>query len=306
MFDNLKLAFQSFKRNLGDYLAISFVFGVIVFIGVLIGQSILGMLLAGIIIIIPAIISLKFCLYQSYDKAQVEYRSLKIGFLTFFKSIRIYFVVILKPFFVALLVGIISYSFFLTGAINVASETIPNIQEALSNYDTFVYTYEEMLKIEEVKNLLDVGNIISLIIGYFVYFSLKLKRDFIPFIAFEMPINSKRAINMNAKILKGKYFQFFINNLIIVLLFLLPLGLAYLTNTWLSSYEVLSASTIYLLSALVFCVVSSPLCTLKQFHYIYAYKSYSKPYKEDFDNELKNVLKEIQELQKFIDKNDEK
>ena len=45
---------------------------------------------------------------------------------------------------------------------------------------------------------------------------------------------------------------------------------------------------------------------IKQLHYIHSYKEYSKPYKEDFDNELKNVIKEIEELQKIINKKDEK
>jgi len=85
LFNDLKLAFQSFKRNWTDYLAISFVFAMIVFIGIFVGQAMVGLLLGFIIVIIPAIISLKFCIYQSYDKPTVEYRSLKIGFLTFLR-----------------------------------------------------------------------------------------------------------------------------------------------------------------------------------------------------------------------------
>ena len=96
LFNDLKLALQSFKKNWADYLAISFVFSMIVFIGILLGQTMIGMLLAFTGVIIPAIISLKFCVYQAHDKPQVDYKSLKIGFLTFFKSIRVYLLVILK------------------------------------------------------------------------------------------------------------------------------------------------------------------------------------------------------------------
>lgn len=306
MFNNLKLALQSFRKNLKDYLAISFVFSVIVFVGILIGQSMIGMLFAYIMIVVPAIISLKFCLFQSYDKAQVEYRSLKIGFMTFFKSVKIYFIVILKPLLIASLVGVFVYSSFLSPAIDIASETMPNLLESLSNYDTFQYAYEEMLDIKKVKSLLNVGLIVSLSVGYLVYFALKLKRDFIPFVAFEMPITSKRAISMNEKVLKGSYLKFFINNFCVTLLFAVPILMALLTKNALATNEVLSPITIALLSALVFCVLSGPIATLKQLHYIYAYKSYSKPFKEDFDNELKNVIKEIEEIQKIINKNDEK
>ena len=70
-------------------MSISFAFSMIVFIGILLGYMTLGLLISFIVIIIPAIISLKFCVYQAYDKPQVEYRSLKIGFLTFFKSIKV-------------------------------------------------------------------------------------------------------------------------------------------------------------------------------------------------------------------------
>ena len=305
MFTNLKLAFNSFKKNWQDYLAISFVFGVITFIGVLIGKTMIGMLLAYIIIAIPAIISLKFVAFQSYDKPKVEYRSLKVGFITFFKSIKIYFIVILKPFFIGLLVGIIVYSIFLSNGINIASETIPNLMETLSHHSTFEYAYEEMLAIEKVKNLLNIGEIVSIVVGFLVYFCFKLKRDFIPLMAFEMPISSKRAITMNDKILKGKYVKFLLTSLFIVLLFAIPGGLAYLTKYLMSRNEILSDTTIYFISSIVFCVLSAPLALYKQLFYIASYKEYSKPFKEDFDNELKNVIKEIEELQKMINNDKE-
>ena len=306
MFNNLKLALQSFKRNWQDYLAISFVFSVILFVGVLLGQLVVGPLIAFIIVFIPAIISLKFCAFHSYNKSQVEYRSLKIGFLTFFKSLKIYFIVIFKPVLIGFLVGCVAYSCFLSPAMDIASETIPNLAESLANYDTFAYTYEEMMQIDEVKNLMTIGLIVSVAVGYLVCFALKLKRDFIPFVAFEMPINSKRAIVMNGRILKGNYFKFFVSALIVVLMFVLPLAAAYLANVMLASNDTLSPTTISLISILVFCVLAGPIIMLKQLHYIHSYKEYSKPYKEDFDNELKNVIKEIEELQKIINKNDEK
>lgn len=307
LFNELKLAFQSFKRSWADYLAISFVFAMIVYIGLLIGQSIIGLLLAFIIVVIPAIISLKFCAYQAYDKPQVEYRSLKIGFLTFFKSIRVYFVVILKPILIGFLIGMIAYSFFLEPAIRIASKSIPGLMDSLGNYDTFAYAYEDMMKIEKVSNLMNIGMIVSVSIGYLVYFCLKLKRDFIPFVAFEMPINSKRAVVMNGKILeKKRYAKFLIINLLILAMCVVPAAIAYLMRIGLETNEVLSPNTIDLLTILVFVILVSPIITLKQLHYVYAYKSYSKPFKEDFNNELKNVIKEMEELAKKINEKDEK
>lgn len=304
MFNDLKLAFQSFKRNWTDYLAISFVFAMIVFIGIFVGQAMVGLLLGFIIVIIPAIISLKFCIYQSYDKPTVEYRSLKIGFLTFFKSIKVYFVVILKPLLIGLLVGIITYSFFLEPALMIAKETMPNILESLSDYETFMYAYEEMLQIKEVQKIVNIGMVVSALVGYLTFFCLKLKRDFIPFVAFEMPINSKRAISMNSKMVEKKnYFKFLIPNLAILLMLVIPGALVYLAKIGLETNEVFSPTTIELLLTLLFVISASPIITLKQLHYIYAYKSYSKPFKEDFNNELKNVIKEMEELAKKIDKN---
>ena len=306
MFNNIKSAFQSFKKNWQDYLAISFVFGVLVFIGVLVSYFLSGMLLAYIIVIIPAIMSLKFCTFQAYGKEKIEYRSLKIGFITFFKSVKIYSIVILKPLLIAFLIGCLVFSFFLSNAITIAGEKIPNLVESLSNYETFIYTYEEMIAVDKVGSLMNIGLIVSFAIGYLIYFSLKLKRDFIPFVAFEMPMTSKRAIAMNEKVLKGSYLKFFVSNLIVTLMFAAPVGLALLMGKALSSNEVLSPTTITLVSSLVFCLFAGPIATVKQLHYISAYKSYSKPFKEDFDNELKNVIKEIEELQKIIDKKDEK
>ena len=306
MFNDLKLAFQSFKRNIGDYLAISFVFGVMLFIGVLLSEFLVGPLVSFVMVGIPAIISLKFCAFHSHNKDQVEYKNMKIGFLTIFKSIKIYFIVILKPLLIAFFIGVLIFSFFYSSAVEMASQTLPNIYENLLNIDTMKYAYEDMWKIEKVKEMLVAGAIISLIASYLIYFSLKLKRDFIPFVAFEMPINSKRAVDMNAKMVKENYFKLFLSNLAVVLMFLIPIGLAYLTSVGLSSNEVYSETTIRLVSSIVLCVLAGPVATIKQLHYVYNYKSYSKPFKEDFDNELRNIIKEIEDLQKKIDKNEQK
>ncbi len=298
MFKSLKLAFQSFKNKWQDYLAVSFIFSVIIFVGFLIGQLFAGLFIAYIVVMIPAIISLKFCAFQSYDKNQVEYKHLKIGFLTFFKSIKIYSIVVLKPISIGFILGTVIYSVFLSSAIEIASETIPGIVDALADSQTFIYTYEEMLQIEEVGKILNIGLITSLVIGYLTYFAIKLKRDFIPFLAFEMPVTSKRATDINSKILNKKYFQFFLNNLVVTLMFLIPIGGALLTAKGLGSNDVYSMTTIMLLSSLVFCLLAGPIAMIKQLNYIHSYKLLSKPFKEDFDNELRNVLKELEELQK--------
>lgn len=307
MFNDLKLAFQSFRKNWADYLALSFAFSMIVFIGILLGQAVIGLLLGFICVIIPAIISLKFCAFQAYDKPQVEYRSLKIGFLTFFKSIRVYGIVILKPLILGFLAGCLIYSFFLDAAVMVASDTMPNLLEAMTNYETFAYTYEEMRQIERVAHIMDFGAIVSVILGYLVFFVLKLKRDFIPFVAFEMPINSKRAIAMNNKILnKKRYFSFLFINVVFLLMMAIPAGLAFLTKLGLETNATFSPSTVMLLMILVFCVFASPIVMINQLYYVQAYKAYSKPFKEDFNNELKNVIKEMEELAKKINENDKK
>jgi len=216
----------------------------------------------------------------------------------------VYFVVILKPLLIGLLVGIITYSFFLEPALMIAKETMPNILESLSDYETFMYAYEEMLQIKEVQKIVNIGMVVSALVGYLTFFCLKLKRDFIPFVAFEMPINSKRAISMNSKMVEKKnYFKFLIPNLAILLMLVIPGALVYLAKIGLETNEVFSPTTIELLLTLLFVISASPIITLKQLHYIYAYKSYSKPFKEDFNNELKNVIKEMEELAKKIDKN---
>lgn len=307
MFNDFKLAFQSFKKNWADYLALSFAFSMIVFIGIFLGQAAIGLLLGFVCIIIPAIISIKYCAFQAYDKPQIEYRSLKVGFLTFFKSIRVYSIVILKPLLIAFLAGCMIYSFFLDAAIMVASDSIPNLLDSIASYETFAYTYEEMMQIDRVSNIMNIGAVVSIILGYLVFFCLKLKRDFIPFVAFEMPINTKRAIAMNNKVLsKKRYFSFLLINVMFLLMMVVPAGLAFLTKIALETNAVFSPTTIVLLMVLVFCVFASPIVMLNQIYYVQAYKAYSKPFKEDFNNELKNVIKEMEELAKKINKNDEK
>ena len=95
MFNDLKLAFQSFKKNVGEYLAVSFIFGVMLLVGVLLSTFLVGPLIAFVIVGIPAIISLKFCVFHSYNKESIEIKNMKIGFYTFFKSLKIYFIICL-------------------------------------------------------------------------------------------------------------------------------------------------------------------------------------------------------------------
>jgi hypothetical protein len=87
---------------------------------------------------------------------------------------------------------------------------------------------------------------------------------------------------------------------------LVPGGIAVLVKLLLETNEVLSPTTVGLMATLAFLVFASPIITFKQLHYLYAYKNYAKPFKEDFNNELKNVIKEMEELAKKINKNDEK
>ena len=65
MFNDLKLAFQSFNKNFGDYISIAFVFGMILFIGVLVSEFLFGPLISYIAVVIPAIISVRTLLPRS-------------------------------------------------------------------------------------------------------------------------------------------------------------------------------------------------------------------------------------------------
>ena len=87
---------------------------------------------------------------------------------------------ILKPLLIGFLIGVIAYSLFLESAILVAQESIPGIMESLANYDTFEITYQEMMNIKDVKDLMNIGAIVSIAVGGLITFCLKLKRDFIP------------------------------------------------------------------------------------------------------------------------------
>ena len=89
-------------------------------------------------------------------------------------------------------------------------------------------------------------------------------------------------------------------------MFLVPGAITYLVHNALASNPIYSSFTIIAVSSATMCVLASPIVMLMQLHYIHSYKELSKPFKEDFDNELKNVIKEIEELQKIIDKKDEK
>ena len=69
-----------------------------------------------------------------------------------------------------------------------------------------------------------------------------------------------------------------------VLACVVPALVAILTKMGLETNEVFSNSTVMLITLLVFVLLASPVVIVWQLYYVYAYKSHSKPFKEDFNN----------------------
>ena len=100
MIDNIKQTFIKFKKHPVEYLTVSIIFAFIAYLGILLGNMFLGSLgniIGFIFVIIPILIGLKYATYYAVIKGKFEPKLMKVGFLTYFRSIRVYLLVILKP-----------------------------------------------------------------------------------------------------------------------------------------------------------------------------------------------------------------
>ena len=92
MVEIIKITIRKFKENIYENITVSLMFSFLTFLSILIGYLLvkdIGILLSFIALIIPMIIGLKYITYYAYNHLKFDYKLAKIGFMTYFKSIRV-------------------------------------------------------------------------------------------------------------------------------------------------------------------------------------------------------------------------
>ncbi len=298
MIDNIKQTFIKFKKHPVEYLTVSIIFAFIAYLGILLGNMFLGSLgniIGFIFVIIPILIGLKYATYYAVIKGKFEPKLMKVGFLTYFRSIRVYLLVILKPLAIAmvttLLVEILG-SFVNVGILYFSE---PSMFQA----EAFI-GYEEMMKLlseNELSGLIaNITTIVALATGYIVFIVAKSTRNFIPYFAFEVPLKLTSAEIVNKKIVSQNHKQYFFSNVLIGLLFIIPFVIVFSLKEYVFISETLNPDTVTLALIGILLVLASPIFTLLQINNILAYKKLSKPYDDELKKEIVNVMREIKNM----------
>ncbi len=305
MIKGLKLTFEKFKKNIWDYLNVSLAFSLFTFLFLFIGYLILqdiGVILAFVFLVIPLLMGYKYLIFAAYHQGKVKTKLFKVGFMTYFKSMRIYFSVILKPLFMALIsslvvtfLGSFVVMLYLRFAGIIAFDVVPTREMLI-----------EIISGNEISTLiLNITSFVSIVVSIIIFFLTKISRNSIVYLAYEVPLSVENAEATCKKMIKGNYFKVLFSKLLISSLYVFPLVICYVLYKFVLIEPVFLESTAYYVIAAVFFLLSSPIFALKQLNSVATYRRLSKPFEEDFKKEIEKLIKEIDKRKKELEENKE-
>ena len=251
-----------------------------------------------ILVVMPSIISIRFIYLSFTTGKKISFRSFRIGYITFQSSIKLYFRMIVDALvaFVALLV---------------ASMFIYVVAFRYVEPDS----YQLFLETKELSTMYDLLTsptwykpffLISLAVSALIYLLVKFKSNFLPYIAFQAPIDARSAKRMSSLMLKGNYFKYSFMNLT-SLLFLIPIGYAgYKSYVYMYDVRIATVFTSLLVAVLVCSLLLIPVVSFYGIYNAVYYNSHSEPFQKEINGALDRLLRELKELEDvpFSDEDD--
>lgn len=296
MSKTIKDTFRTFWKNKEDYLLLALSFSFISYILLLIGHLIfqdIGIILSFILLVLPLLIGMKFLIFNAYPKGKISFSHLRVGFMTYSKSIRVYLYSISKPLFNAFIASI--------GVILVGS-IITIVHLASSGQVDLTYS----LAYQDVANLIEndsfaslvtyISNLVSIIAFIITFLLYKLNKNFIMYMAFEVPLDSKKAEKLSKEMIKGYYFKYLFSKILISSLLVFPFAAIYYLTNYVLDPEVLTQTTILYLNAAVFFLLAGPVFIFLQINNVVTYKKLSIKYRRSFQKEIDKLVKKIEKM----------
>ena len=251
-----------------------------------------------VIIVMPSIISIRFIFLSYSTGKRISYKSYKIGYVTFQSSVKLYFRMIVDA-----LVTFISMM--------VAAAVIYIIAFRYaepSTYDKFIQTtdFVEMFKLITSPTWFNEFFIVAFIVSAIVYYLVKFRSNFLPFIAFQAPIDARSAKKMSALMLKGNYLHYSLVNLS-SLLFLVPIGLlGYGAYHYMYYVQIATAYSSLLVAVLLCSLLLVPVVSFYGIYNAVYYNSHSAPFQKEINGALEKLLRELRELEDVASRDDDK
>lgn len=305
MLKNIKKSIKTFKTHTYELLTVSVAFAFLIYLTIMLSFSLfggIGIIIGFVFIIIQLLIGLKYTVYNTIVNQKVEYKNMKVGFITYSRSMKLYLLTIIKPLFLSCFMFLI-LSFMTSGlVVGVLNSADPNFLVEASNMENIQAIIDAN---PLTKQITQIGLVISSIISIVTFFVAKANRNFMPLMAFEIPLNVVKAEEMNKKITKEKKWTYFFNRLAIYLLFFIPLFVVLLFLKFVLIGDTLQINTVVFVILGVFMLIASPIFTFLQISDVHAYREQIKPYEDDFKKEMDSILKEILEVMDEINKKDD-
>ncbi len=260
---------KSFRENKAEYLGLSFIFCVILFITFLVGYFVPWLsLIVFLLVDIPLIMGYKHFIWFGPASAETLIEGFKVslicGYLNFVSYMKIFFTCNIKAFLSAFLAMI--------GSVFVGSYVIKlslgeQIEGIINGFGDANVSYQQLFDSisgnETLIKAIFIVEIVSIIVALLTFYFVKLNRALLPYVSFLRLTNLEGksmsgVISHTKRILKTNRFKFYLKATVCHLFYLIPAGLCVLTYFLLSKNPVYSLTTLDLVSAVVFFITLFP------------------------------------------------
>jgi len=242
-----------------------------------------------ILIMMPSIISIRFIYLSFSNGKRISYRSFKIGYVTFQSSVKLYFRMIVD--------ALVTFISMMIAAVVVYIIAFRYIEPTA--YKAFIETTDVSVMIDLLTSPAWYKSyfLIATCVSVLVYFLIKFKSNFLPYIAFQAPIDARSAKKMSSLMLKGNYVHYSLMNLT-SLLFLIPIGyVGYKSYMYMYDVRIATAFTSLLVAVLICALLLLPVVSFYGVYNAVYYNAHSEPFQKEINGALDRLLRELRELE---------
>ncbi len=296
---------KSFKENKLEYLGLSLIFCLMLFVTFVVAYFIpLLAILIFIFVDIPFIMGFKHFIWFGPASGETLIDGFKLsmicGYLNFASYVKIFFTTNAKAilfafiaFFATNLVGGVVMDFALGGEVEA-------LMNSLGDNPTSVDLINSMLKNEAIMKGIMICQGIALVVSLLTFYIVKLSRAILPYISFLRLTNlegksMEGVLTHTKKVLDTRRWAYYLKSTLVHLWYLLPVGLTVLTYVLLSLNPVYSPTTLDLISSLVFFVSMFPAVLFIELNYrdfcIDVNQEYLKEHKKMLNDAINDLNK---------------
>ena len=288
----IRKTIKLYQKDFVGVLSIALVWCAILFLCIALGQMIGLAPLFYIFLVIPATISLRFVYFTFSMGKPINYNSFKIGFITFTSSIKLYFRMI-KEALIAALIALIAGMFGISLCINLFNEKeFSLIQELIK--DEKLTSFSQLTDLIPWLQYALIGVIAIVIVVYYLF---KFRYNFLPYIAFQSPIDARSAKNMGEMMVKRTYIKYVLINASVLIFIAISTVAGYGIYKILLQNAICTKEAGILLGVGTGCLLYAPVLGFYGLMNAIFYNISSIPFQTQINKALDKLLKELRTLE---------